>query len=392
MSPVGAPSPVSASTIEEAIARGSRHLATRAEDDHWRGFPTLAGTSDLWVTAFVVWHLANVGRQSSLLSSARRYLAAHRGEEGWGYSPAVPPDSDSTAWCLAALRRSRSLDPSARRDAIAFVLDHLDEDGGVGTYLPGSGIRQFIEAGSTSTAGWTSAHPDVTAVALLTDAFGRGGRPAIRSLQWLVESQDRAGVVPAYWWRPRYYTAAMLLRACLRHGVRPPSVFVSRLVELLAGKQLGDGGYGLGSSPVADPFTTALALECLTHLSEWTDRGGRARAAACLLDAQRLDGGWNGDLVLRIPAPSVIDPLHVDLWRTGTGGGNSYVPDEHGVFATALASYAIDLYRQSEDGRYRGLGADLPRLDLPVPEVDQTVAEVTNPLPESAEHCSSPLG
>ena len=45
--------------------------------------------------------------------------------------------------------------------------------------------------------------------------------------------------------------------------------------------------------------------------------------------------------MLRIPAPDVKDPNRVSGWRRGTGGGNSFVMDEDGVFATALALYAL---------------------------------------------------
>jgi hypothetical protein len=375
-------------TIRSAVDRGIGRLADLAPDGHWIGFPTLAGSSDVWVTAFVVTHLAPLGRRTALLTDARRHVVRQRGEEGWGYSSAVPADADSTAWCLLALRRSRLLGSDPRRESEQFLLDHADEFGGVCTYLPGSSIRSFIGAGSTSMAGWTSAHPDVTAVGLLTDAYAPGSNEALRSLQWLVGQQDRAGLLPAYWWRPRFYTTAMALRACRRHGVRPGRLFERRLLERLEAKQLPDGGFGLGASPFPDPFSTALALECMLHLSSF-DPDRRAAAVVALIDAQQRDGGWRGDLVLRIPAPSEPDPTRVQAWTTGTGGGNSYNLDLDGVFATVMTCHVLHLVASGEDAL---LGADLPVLDEPAVEIDQTIAEIPNPLPETAEVCGPGSG
>jgi hypothetical protein len=60
-----------------------------------------------------------------------------------------------------------------------------------------------------------------------------------------------------------------------------------------------------------------------------------------LLRQQLADGSWAGDYVMRIPAPDVLEPRHVASWSPGNGGGNSYVPDLRGVFASTLSCYAL---------------------------------------------------
>jgi hypothetical protein len=53
---------------------------------------------------------------------------------------------------------------------------------------------------------------------------------------------------------------------------------------------------------------------------------------------------------MRIPAPGVVHPEHVDEWSRGTGGGNSFVLDKDGLFATAAACSALDRWRRVESG------------------------------------------
>ena len=181
---------------DKALKRGLAWLKSIASDDHWLGFPTLAGRSDTWVTGFVVSHIAPMVPRSRIVTRARHFLIERQQTGGgWGYNPDVPADADSTAWCLAALARSRGLTPSARATAKKFLLEHCDIDG-VRTFLPNSGISNFIEAPSGFEAtGWMSPHPDVTAAALLSGSLSLPH--AHQALQSIVSSQDRAGVLPA---------------------------------------------------------------------------------------------------------------------------------------------------------------------------------------------------
>jgi hypothetical protein len=380
-----------AAGVSKAVGRAISRLWRISKADHWTGFPTLAGRSDTWVTGFVVTHLAALGASAGNIGRSRRFLARQRlsdGGGGWGYGPAVPGDADSTSWCLAALTRSPALAADARRQATEFLEAHL-VDGGVRTYLPDTGIRDFIQAGEGhSLAGWTQPHADVTAAALNTGLFPRGSATAMTSLRWLSASQDRAGVLPAYWWRVPYYTGALALRAFVRHRLQPPTALTAGVTDLIRRKQLEHGGYGLGASMQLDAFSTALALECYVHLANPADATHRRAAVAALGRAQQEDGGWSGDFVLRIPAPDVIDPRLVGEWARSTGGGNSFVPDQDGVFATTLAAHALALNEALDSGRYAGILERWPVLSLPQPAPDPSIVVVENPLPEEAERCA----
>jgi hypothetical protein len=283
------------------------------------------------------------------------------------------------------------LAPDDRQAAHDFLLSHLELDG-VRTFMPNSGIQEFIQASpSFSMLGWTSPHPDVTAAAINSGVFKRNRTQTRVALQNLIVSQDRAGVLPAYWWRPPYYTGALTLRAFSKFALRPPDATLNGLRELLDRKQLQHGGYGLGAQFELDPLSTALALECHTHLGSAGNPGRMRAAAEGLALAQRPDGEWRGDFVLRIPAPYVLDPREVSEWSRDSGGGNAFVPDRHGIFATALSCHALALYLRVEAGDYAGIEDHWPVVEIPGESPPDDVEVVANTWADENEECEFPL-
>jgi hypothetical protein len=360
-----------------------RFLGERLDGDCWRGFPTLAGLANTWVTGFVVAHLALVRPAPAFLQRARRFLVAHRTGGAWSYGPGVPVDADSTAWCLAALRGSRLLPSAARRAAEQVVGAHTSASG-VSTYLADSGIVAYIGANDASAVvGWTAPHADVTAAVLAAGLLE--SEDAVELLRGLLSRQTAAGFIESYWWRSPYYATALALRACVVRRQRPADLFIPRLLRALDGRRFG--GYELGGGTMmASAFNTALALEAYAHSAAF---GGRqeARAVAADLCAMQLpSGGWQGQAPLRIPAPHVLDPRHVKLWGHG-GGGNSLVQDSEGLFATALATHALALHLAAEAGKYSGIDAGWPALEPPSPAPDATVAQALPDLPPEQDRC-----
>jgi hypothetical protein len=329
--------------ITERLEAALEYLHGLRHGGLWRGFPTLAGESDLWVSGFVAAHLSNVELVSfDTAPTVEALLGSAYTDGGWGYSANVPPDADSTAWCAMAVAEADAAD--VLTDARRVLEDHRDGNG-FATYLPESGIVKFIEASSSSSVrGWTSAHPDVTAAVLLAGVPGRGADDSEDVLQDLVASQTGAGFIASHWWRGPFYGSALVLRALNTRGRRLEPRGEGLMYRGLARKQLADGGFGLGASSSSDPFSTAFGLEALCRLAHLDDDGRRDQAANALLASQGKDGGWAGDFVLRIPAPDVVNPRLVDVWSRGTGGGNSFVPDVDGVFATAAAAHSLDLW------------------------------------------------
>ncbi|PYS98764.1 MAG: hypothetical protein DMF63_14330 [Acidobacteria bacterium] len=337
-------SKLSAAAVDTTIKKGWSRLRQLLDGDRWHGFQTLAGESDVWVTSFIVTHVSDIAKDAEL-RRPKSFLATARGASGgWSYGGAVPPDADSTAWCLKALDGSLSHDD--RNEAETFLWSHRVQDG-IATYTDDSGIREYIQAGDLSIEGWTSEHPDVTAAAIFSDP-NYTDRDTILSA--LIDQQNGSGFYDAYWWRGPHYTTSMVLRAAGACEVRIPAKNAKLLLRGLTREQLEDGGYGLGSSMTLDPLTTAFALESFSFLSYLGAAKERERAARALLEAQRDDGGWDGDYVMRIPSPGVVHPEHVDGWTRGTGGGNSFVLDKDGLFATAASCAALDRWRRVENG------------------------------------------
>lgn len=320
-------------------------VALRADDGLWHGFPTLAGRSEHWVSGFVVTHLHGLGGiDVDLASTVSTLLASRHTDGGWGYAAHVPTDADSTAWCAQAVRHD---DSAAGQEAARAVLaDHRVGDG-YATYRSDSGIVEFVQAGGTDgVLGWTQAHPEVTAAVVLA------GEPADVAdaeevLTSLAHHQTGAGFLEAYWWRGPCYASALLLRALNARGRCLDEPEAGLMRRGLGRVQREDGGFGLGSTSRSDPFTTALGLEALCRLGQAHDRA--ERAAMTLLGLQQDDGRWAGGHVMRLPTASVTEPRHVSGWQRDTGGGNSYVRDTDGLFATAVAAWALDLWQRGAD-------------------------------------------
>lgn len=328
-------------TIESRLAEAVAALVgQRSGDGLWQGFPTLAGQSDLWVSGFVATHLADLELVPVDLAPTRQALVAARADDGgWGYAAHVPTDADSTAWCARAVAPVDSAE--GRAEALGVLADHR-VGAGYATYRPTSGIVAFVEASTFDTvSGWTVAHPDVTVAVLLAGEPADTG-DADDVLRDLVSRQTGAGFVESYWWRGPLYASTLLLRALRRRGRWLGEDAAGLLYRGLARVQFDEGGFGLGADRRPDAFTTALGLEALCHLAGRDHDRRRDRAAEALMALQGSDGGWEGGHVMRIPSAGVVDPRHVARWSRDTGGGNSFVRDVDGVFATCVAVAALD--------------------------------------------------
>ncbi len=329
-----------------ALDKGLNHLWSLNKSGQWKGFPTLAGESATWVTGFVLAHISNLSSDKQLVGKTEKFLAAARHSSGgWSYGSLVPCDADSTAWCLLALQENNLLSPAQLEESRAFLWSHFSGNG-ISTFKEDTGIRDYIKAdASQSIDGWTAAHADVSAAAVLADPENEK-TPAI--LSWLLNQQNGAGFINSYWWRGPHYATTILLRALYKCKYRMPDEAANMLLRGLLREQLEDGGYGLGSSMVSDPFTTALALESFTHLAYTGNHSNMDRCGKALLALQEKNGGWAGDFTMRIPAPGVVDPSHDILWKKTGGGGNTFIEDKQGLFATAMSCYALERWQQAQ--------------------------------------------
>ena len=336
-----------AKLVDHTIEKGIQYLLSHIENGRWKGFPTLAGESDIWVTGFVLAHIQHLCKQLDTISEVQQYLLQSRhAARGWSYSSSVPPDADSTAWCLQALRSCKDFTAFDAEKAKTFLWSHYTGKG-ISTYRTDSGIREFISAPADEfIAGWTTAHPDVSIAAVLAD-FQNVNVSAI--IKWLTGQQTEKGFINSYWWRCPHYATTLLLRALSGSKDQLSKEYAALIAQSLVKEQLTDGGFGLDSSAVImNSFTTALALESFTHLSFIGQQEERTLCGNTLLHAQLDNGSWPGDYILRIPAPFVTDPGQVPSWNNADGGGNSLIEDKDGLFTTAMSCHALDCWRKTE--------------------------------------------
>lgn len=335
--------------LKSAIRKGVDRLKRHIKDKRWHGIPTLAGESDIWVTGFTLAHILDLTIHDPIVEEVQSYLISSRKSSGgWSYNEEVPCDADSTAWCLMALEGAKGFTDKEREIAKAFMWSHRTHHG-ISTYRKDSGILKYLEIDQGHRiVGWTSAHPDVTAAVLL--AGGVKKKQENEELAELVATQKGSGFFDAYWWRGPHYTTTLLLRILTNNKKRLTDSQAYLLLNALRREQLSDGGFGLGSSLQLDPFTTALALESLSYLFYLGGDSIRRLAGLSLMKSQKDDGSWEGNYIMRIPAPNIVDPQHVSKWSREGFGGNCYISDTNGLFATAVSCFALEKWRRVESG------------------------------------------
>lgn len=344
--------------VDTAIKKGVNYLWSLNKNGKWSGFPTLAGESDIWVTGFVLTHINQLSETTDGINESQKFLLHSRQPSGgWSYSAQVPPDADSTAWCLMALKSCPEMTDEVLEEARAFLWTHFYGHG-VSTFSSNSKICEFIEAtANMSIEGWTSPHTDVSIAAALADIQHENVPKIIKGL---TEQQRKQRLLNSYWWRGPYYTTTLLLRALSVQNLLIHNKNSKSIILALIQRQLADGGFALESSATIDPFSTALALESFCHLSILEQPQEKMNCAKALLQSQQENGGWSGNFTMRIPAPDVLDPDMKASWNNTDGGGNSFIEDKDGLFATAMACYALDCFRQDAEKKSQNYGPNTP--------------------------------
>ena len=227
------------------------------QDCHWTDFDSSSGSSDVWVTAYVLARLAQIpaayvapAKRRKVQESLEWLLANRNVDGGWGYNTKSQSDADSTAWAILALRRLKRDVPES---ALEIVRRCRRPDGGF-ALLPESAAGEPICKASSS---------EITALAI--NALGA---PDAAATEFLVSHfpAPASGMES-----PLYICSAILDWENEQHRA-----MLSRLSELIS------------SLEGQDAFEEALLLRCLTHLGiqkVWS-------VAAALRRRQLPDGSW----------------------------------------------------------------------------------------------------
>jgi len=284
-------------------------LTTRSPDGFWRDFWTPAGMSDAWVTGYVGVVLAASPLQKSYTAAIEAWslLECERpADEGWGYSPLVPVDSDSTAWILQlAERLGRSDDERAQR-ARDLLKRHRIE-GGISTYGQdqANALHRFFHlSDEVDLSAWFLPHTCVTAA-----VAGLSGFRADLTDYLLREQQDD-GSWTCYWWFESAYATALASKALAACDGPHALKAIERAVAWARSRI-----QTLGEKPT--PFELAWLLRILLSDGKLSAEAGRC--LDLILSLQDAKGAWRGSARLRIPRPDEPYPDRVEQWARWFG-------------------------------------------------------------------------
>lgn len=286
--------------VETALAAAVHRLAVLAHPaGTWTDFWLAPGASSSWVTAYTGVALASAARDERVPAGVRvqalrtagaaadALLATVR-DGGWGWSPGVRPDADSTAWAARLLAATGRTVPER---TWAFLDRHRS----------GPHVRTYVARGAGA---WRDPAPEVTAVTLL--ALAEAGRVPQHELarRWLAAFGPGPWRSP--WWPTRAQPTAVVLSAWVALGRPGP-------VPDLTGSHGDPLPRGAGER--------AAAL--------WGAAGvGDTRGLHALLADQQKDGQWPGGTVLLVPPATPAQAA-------------TRAVDARGVFTTATALHAL---------------------------------------------------
>lgn len=336
-------------TARDALQRGIRFILSRQRDDGlWVDFWTRSsGQSTLWVTGYISHALQEAGCADipEVSRCCQALLKAQHPNGGWGYNADVPPDADSTAFCLLGVSAAPNRDQERVERGVAFLGRHQRPDGGFATYASQADLRRYRQRGQERDySGWCASHVEVTAasaLALLAASCQATAEGIARAARFILNHQNPECVWASYWWRgPLYATAWALvtLQHCRQDlGLTRESAILRWLEEA----QERDGGWGNSLDDGSCAFSTALACIALGHVRPATPIRMYS-GVSWLIHRQQDDGSWAAaHRTFQIPPPTVADAADVGSWRLGGPGVGSATKDENRLFTTATGVMAL---------------------------------------------------
>jgi hypothetical protein len=303
-------------TVSIAISDGLLFLKNiQNSNGSWADFRLPVGESDIWVTAYVLFHLTYFQKHSSMnlllfMKKAVDWLMiSQKKTGGWSYNLDTGEDSDSTSLAILALRSLK--EESKLENGLERLLQYFQNDGGISTYLNNA------EEGKA----WATSHCDVTPLSLLALKGKMSVSNEQKALDFFINQQLADGLWPSYWWvSPLYSTYVTLIWFVKNHHKIPyKDVLVQTLLRL---------------NP-SGAFETALNMGCLSFVG----KGASSRFTDLVTDilkTQSNDGSWPSSATLRLTHPTVKRPwIRIDA-------GPIY-RDLRNVFTTATVVGALSL-------------------------------------------------
>lgn len=333
---------------------------SRNPDGLWSDFLTLAGESVYWVSGYVgyaiIRHCGARGEEN-WLGEVGSSILKHQGTDGgWGYGPGVPPDADSTSWCLLFLSRLGTQRQESREKALSFLLKHQNRlDGGYRTYATPNEVGRYMMLDeSVSFEGWASSQMCVTAVAARALIETGSAQGVDEALDHIRRGQAKEGYWNPYWWSGRLYATVNCMEALKARGKDDDEALLGRAQEWIARTQLADGGWSDSPTPQEGwPFSTALALKGLMLAPEPSFPEKIRDGVEWLLAHQLSDGSWGSSHILRIPHPSMMEPWNQSHWKRDGKAINAVIKDHRRLYTTAMAFATLSDFEE-RSSRARG--------------------------------------
>ncbi|MCA9681046.1 MAG: squalene--hopene cyclase, partial [Myxococcales bacterium] len=273
--------------------------------------------------------------RSEIPGGLRHYRAPARG--GWGFADEHHPwpVSDCTAEALEALLHAEhrdwlaadtGFDRGRKLDAVEFILQRQNDDGGFGSYESRRGsmmLRRFNPAEMYGNCMLEYSYTECTAscvraLAVARDALGARMPGALHArvheaidagVRFLLSTQDPStGAWQGFWGVNFTYGTFFAVAGLMAAGLDREHVALRRAVRFLLSRQRPDGGWGEryegvleGRERDLDPdepsrvVQTAWAVLTLQQAAPERGREAIERGVAFLLASQRADGGWDHD-------------------------------------------------------------------------------------------------
>jgi squalene-hopene/tetraprenyl-beta-curcumene cyclase len=275
--------------LEAAIREGHEWLqGLRTSDGGCREAVNL----NVWDTALSVISLKAIegDKYENQIKQAALWLLENQNSDGgWPFSGLpggnLPSDADDTALStLALLKSGIDKEHAAIRESLKWLKDHQSENGGWGTYIPGTG--------------------DVSCVSITSHvieaclAAGELQEEVEKAIAWLKGSISVSGYWDDLWLARNTYGTASAIAALVKSG-HAHCDEAKRGIRWLQEVQNSDGGWGEDMESNRTQSTTeqtAWSTYALL-LVEDTENPSAQRGIEYLLNLQNPDGSWPSSCV-----------------------------------------------------------------------------------------------